>query len=94
MGSDDIKAVVTLFVLTLIFGMMGYNLLFRPSKVRIISFRIMDFFYSKSLSFFYEKRKAIMSKNWFLIYLRIIGIIVLLMAFLFLYLIIFKLRGN
>jgi hypothetical protein len=35
-----------------------------------------------------------MSKNWFLIYLRIIGIIVLLMVFLFLYLIIFKLRGN
>jgi hypothetical protein len=83
-----------LFDLTLLFGVMGYNLLFRTSKVRIISFRMMDFFYSKSLSFFYEKRKAIMSKNWFLIYLRIIGIIVLLMVFLFLYLIIFKLRGN
>jgi hypothetical protein len=52
MTSDDIKAVVMLFVLTLLFGVMGYNLLFRTSKVRIISFRMMDFFaQSRCLSF-------------------------------------------
>jgi hypothetical protein len=92
MGADDIKALLTLSITSILLYVIGFYSLLNPSKVRAIGFRIMSFFNKKRLTFFYKERTAIMSQDWFLVYLRIIGVVIILVASFVLFLLIYKMR--
>jgi hypothetical protein len=92
MNTDDIKALLALSLLFVIFCVIGSVSIVRPQKVRKVLFIMMDFIYGNGTGIFYKKRKAMMSKEWFLIYLRITGAIALSFAILFLFLIFYKIN--
>jgi hypothetical protein len=93
MGSDDIKALLTLSITSILLYVIGFYSLLNPLKVRDVGFKIMSFFNKKRLTFFYKQRTAIMSQDWFLVYLRITGVVIILVASLALFLFIYKIRA-
>ena len=91
MSSDDIKALLTLFITASLLYVFGFFCLLRPEKVRTFFFRQMDFFHRKRLVPSYQSRKQVMSHSGFLVYLKIVGVVILLTASLTLFLFIYKL---
>jgi hypothetical protein len=96
MSTDDIKAILTLFITATLLYVFGFFCLLRPETVRTFFFKQMDFFHKKRLALFYPSRKQVMSRLGYLVYLKIIGFAMLLTACLTLFLFIYKLKelGN
>ena len=92
MRINDIMALFTLFLATAFLYVVGYFCLLKPQKIKEFTFKQMDFFHKYHLVLFYRKRKEMMSGTGFLLYLRLMGVIVVLTASLFLFLFFYKLK--
>ena len=90
MDTNNFLAIITLSITASLLYILGFYFLFNPSKVRTIAFKSLSFFHRKGLEPFYQQRLSLMSKNWYLVFLRIGGVILILVGTLCFYLLLFK----
>jgi hypothetical protein len=80
MKTDDIIAAILLFIAASVLYTVGLSSILFPRRVRDIGFKVMDFWHQRKLGVFYHARKRMMSGSWFLIYLRAMGVVVIIFA--------------
>jgi hypothetical protein len=90
--SDYIKSILFLAFFAIIFSIIGFAALLKPSKVREVYFKMMTFYRKMGISYFYKERMRIMSSDFFLLYLRFLGAIFLFAGALLVYLLIRRVR--
>jgi hypothetical protein len=81
--SDNTKAILTISVTASVLYVIGFYCLLKPRTVRAIYLK--DYSRSKIRWPFYNQRKAVMSTDGYLTYLRIMGVIIILFASLLVY---------
>ncbi len=89
---DNFIAIITLFITFMLLMVLGYFCILRPNKVRDTAFKLMAFFHKYKLEPFYKSRTELMNSPGFLLYLRIMGVLIVAVGFLLAYLLFRKWR--
>ena len=83
--SDKVKGILALSLMTIVFYVIGFYCLLRPNLVRTITLKNSSRRYNWP---FYNMREKIINTNGYLLYLRFFGVLLILFASLFVYLIV------
>ena len=90
--TDYAKAILGLSITSVILYVMAFYFLFRPTKVRDIYLRLIEFWHKYKLQPWYEERKAMWNDKGYLPIIRLSGIIIIFPATICAYFFIYKIK--
>lgn len=83
--SDSERSIVVFIIIAAILYFIGFLFLLKPTKPKNLLLKQMNFMYGSGGG----KRKAMLREDWFLGYLRLFGVIIILLASVIIFLVVY-----